>query len=750
MIKEFVCDGSTIFHLKNDNLSCMLRIVDEQLELLHFGQSVMDEDASAFISNYATAWGTSTMYKGKCLDCTPLAWGASGLGDFRESPFEFTIDNKPAVPLFRYTGAEITDGIYEVKGLPQAKGECESLLLGFKSKEIEMKLVFTIFETALTRRTLLKNVSDDKTVFLTKCMSQMMDVNGDYDILTLDGGWISEAHVHKTHVTYSKVVNESLTGFSSHKHNPGFLLYNGNRVYGFNLIYSGNHYASAQKSAQNLTRVMQGINPDNFVREIKPDEEFASPEAVITFSDNGFNGQRANMHKFINEHIVPAHWQYRERPILFNDWEGCMFDFNEKKLLSLARQAKDLGCELFVLDDGWFSTRDSDSSGLGDYDVNTKKLPNGLTGLSNKIHKMGMQFGLWFEPEAVNPDSKLFREHPDWAINTSEEMMLSRNELLLDLRKPEVRDYIVNNVTSIIDSVGIDYVKWDMNRHSALLGNDAHDYILGLYDVMKRIFDGRDNVLLENCASGGNRFDLGMMCFSPQIWASDDTDPIERLDIQEGLSYLYPQSVMGNHISESPHVQTLRKTPLSTRANVSFFGIFGLELDLDHLTYVDKKELQDTIEYYKKNRYLLQFGQFATIESEDGASEWQVTANGSAIVGIFHRLVHAAPGYEWLRAVGLVKDTVYNIEQRPQMLRVESFSNMVKYIAPINPAPDGMIVRNANRFYKMQDAKFTTQCSGAALNAGVPLNLKFIGTGYVDSFRNTGDFGSNVYLISEK
>ena len=743
MIRELEVDNLKYFALSNKNLSLLLRIKSGQVELLHFGASLHEDDLAVMELNPGPGWGTSTMYDGVCLDTIPLAWSAGGMGDFRESPVEFLIDGVSTVPAFVFENAtKVPSGMSSA--LPGPKGDCDTLKIILRSKYALLNLYFELYDTALCRRCELINDSG-KDMTVTKLMSSMLDLKGSYTMKTFDGSWIAETHENDTAVTCSKVVNESVTGFSSNRHNPGFILYNGEDTYGFNIIYSGNHYSSAQKSHQNLTRVMQGMNCDNFACQLKNGEKLETPVAVMTYSDGGFNGLRHIMHKFVNEHIVPQYWQYKERPVLYNDWEGCMFDFTESKLISLAKKAKNLGCELFVLDDGWFGERNSDTAGLGDYSVNRKKLPNGLEGLSGKINKLGMDFGLWFEPEAVNPDSDLYRAHPDWALEGG----LGRNELLLDLRREDVRDYIVENVSGIIDRANIKYVKWDMNRHSPLLGYEAHKYILGLYDVLKRIFNPRPEVLLEGCASGGNRFDLGILSFAPQCWASDNTDPIERLDIKTGLSYLYPLSTMSCHISASAHIQTLRATPLSTRANVSFFGIFGLELELSHLLPVEITEIKNAVEYYKENRMTFQFGEFSELKCEDGAVAWQVKKGTDIIAGVFHRLVHAAQGYEWLYA-DADKGSVYTVESRPQLLRVGQFSSMLKHIVPVDLNPNGTVVKAVDKYYKMHDAEQSFSCSGAALKSGVPMNLKFTGTGYDQNMRNQGDFGSNVYLIRKK
>ena len=568
---------------------------------------------------------------------------------------------------------------------------------------------------------------------------------------TFNGGWAAEMNKHTVPVLGSRVVNESTTGASSNMHNPGFLLSepdateDAGRVYGFNLVYSGNHYGSAQLSQQGLTRVMQGISPVNFCWEVVPGGKFETPEAVMTCSDEGFGGMSLRMHKFVLEHIVPEYWAYRDRPILYNDWEGCMFDFDQRRLLDLAKRAKSLGCELFVLDDGWFGVRNDDRGGLGDYTVNAKKLPQGMAALSAKVQQLGMEFGLWFEPESVNENSDLYRAHPDWALTDSHPTVFGRHQLLLDLTRQEVRDYIVENVTRILDTSGISYVKWDMNRHSVAVGAKAHAYILGLYEVMARIFNPRPHILLENCSSGGTRFDLGMLTFGPQIWCSDNTDPICRLTIQGNLSYLYPQSAFGAHVSAAPHAQTLRSTPLTTRGNVSFFGCLGYELDLKHLVDIEIQEIKAQIEFYKQNRRLFQFGSFRRTKTG-----WQVSLDGKTAAGVFHNLVAPSPAYEQLRVKGLDKSKRYHLRTRAQKIRIGQFAHLLKHVAPVSIDPNGAILRTADKHYGLDDGVEGYRVSGAALTSGIMLQPLFRGTGYDKNQRTQSDFGSNLYLIEEE
>lgn len=739
-----------VFGLHGEGFSCLLRINEHGLlELLHFGEPLSTADAEAFITKPGLGWGESVLLDEKstasCADSMPLAWSGAGRGDYRESPVEFGGISSD----FRFAYAQVLEKPENPSTLPFAKGKSETLKIVMTQPGAELSLYFSIFGGVLTRRAVLRNTGK-KNIVLTKFMSSLMDIHGEFDITTFDGGWISEMRKHKISVSENRVVNESVTGFSSHRHNPGFLLSepeateDSGIVYGFNLIYSGNHYAAAQRSLQGFTRVIQGISPSDFIKTLAPGEIFESPEAVLAFSEKGFSSLSEKMHRFVSENIIPEYWKNRERPVLFNNWEGCMFDFNEARLLGLAKEAKKLGCELFVLDDGWFGKRDSDKAGLGDYSINKQKLPNGISGLSKKINSMGMEFGLWFEPESVNEDSDLFRAHPDWILRDDFTPLKGRNQFLLDLTRPEVRDYIVENVSAILDSAKISYVKWDMNRHSVALGTKAHDYIIGLYEVLGRIFGPRPRVLLESCSSGGNRFDLGMLCFGPQIWCSDNTDPIERITIQENLSYLYPQSTFGAHVSAAPHAQTLRNTPLCTRGNVSFFGCLGYELDLKHLLGIEKKQISEQIAFYKKYRRVFQFGKFYRLKNG-----WQVTEGKTTLAAVYRKILPAAPGYEKLRLKNLDKAKVYTFSTFAQKLRVGQFGSLVKHVVPVNLNPNGFILRTADKFVTLPDGNLEFKASGGAFSAGIMLLPLFRGTGYDKNQRTLTDFGSELFIIEE-
>lgn len=740
-----------LFHLRNHTLSCLLRVNRYGLlEQVYFGAPVRSEDVEALAGQPGLGWGSSLLLNdkdpGSCPDAMALAWSGSGRGDFRESPLE--MDGQSTN--FCYVNYGVLDVPPAMEcGLPQTHGKGETLEIIMEQPGARLRLYFTLYETAMTRFAVLENIGE-QPIELHKLMSFSMDLYGCYTMTTFNGGWATEMQHCDTVVGASRVVNESATGASSNQHNPGFLLSEDDAtedagcVYGVNLIYSGNHYASARQSQQGFTRVMQGINPANFCKTLRPGEKFETPEAVLCYSGAGFNGLSARMHKFVLDHVVPEYWSYRERPVLYNSWEGCMFDFNESRLVDLGRCAKNLGCELFVLDDGWFGKRNNDLAGLGDYNVNLKKLPHGLDGLAQKISKLGMEFGLWFEPESVNEDSDLYRAHPDWALTDRFPTIYGRHQLLLDLTKPEVRDYIVEHVSRVLDSANITYVKWDMNRHSVAVGRKAHEHVLGLYEVLRRIFGPRPHILLESCSSGGNRFDLGMLCFGPQVWCSDNTDPISRLDIQGNLSYLYPQSTFGAHVSASPHAQTLRATPLATRGNVSFFGCLGYELDLKHLAAIEVQEIKHQIELYKSYRNVFQFGTFRRMKNG-----WQVSRDGITAAGVFHKLIPAAPGYEQLRLKGLDAGKTYQLRTRAQKIRIGQFAHLLKHVAPVNLNPNGAVLNTADKHYGLEDGVEGYRVSGAALLSGILLQPLFRGTGYDRNQRTQGDYGSNLYIIEE-
>ena len=637
-----------------------------------------------------------------------------------------------------------------------------------KYPDILLRLNYTVFEecNVIARNAELINGSDGE-VFIRKFMSFMFDLpRADYTMLTLDGGWAKEAHIHERPVSYGILVNDSTTGGSSNRHNPAFMIKacdageEHGEVYGFNLIYSGNHYSAVEMGNHDTLRVMSGINPHCFLWKLKKGESFVVPQAVMSFSKNGTNSLSGNMHDFVNSHIISENFRYSERPIVINNWEATFFNFNRRKLLALARKAKTLGVEMFVLDDGWFGKRNSDTAGLGDWVVNKKKLPGGIVSLVKKINRMGMRFGLWFEPECVNEDSDLYRSHPEWAITVpGRNPSFGRNQLVLDLTRRDVQDYIVDSVDKVLSSANIEYVKWDYNRHisdmySSSLRNQGeffHRYILGLYEVLRRIFkEKHPNVLLESCSSGGNRFDLGMLCFSPQIWTSDDTDARERLDIQRGIYCFYPPSTVSSHVSMTPNQQTLRSAPLASRFNVAAFGVLGYELDFGELTPDERKQIKSQIDFYKAHRKTLQYGHIYRYFPKMGEREsWQIEGEKEIIAAIYNLDYHTSPARDILRILPAKIGKRYSMQSVRAHLRIARFGSLIKHISPVNIRSDGAIMRFADRHFSLVDGEESYICSGEALVGGIPLAMQYSGTGYNPDIRVLGDFGSTMYTVTE-
>lgn len=775
---EYIIEKDHTFLINTENTSYMLMVNEHgHLEQLHYGAPVQIADAQALRYKSTMPYGSEVMYTQSdetyCLDNVPLNWSGIGKGDFRVTPLEMQMPDGSYTSDFVFERFELREGAYLATTMPCAYDEdgksAETLILYMRDKvyNISLELVYTAYtkENVLTRRAVLTN-EEEQPLVIRRLMSMLLDLpNRDYKMVTLDGDWIAEANRHDRRLMPGCFVNQSTTGSSSNRHNPGIMIAekraneDSGIVYGFNLVYSGNHYTAVELSSHQMVRVISGINPLCFSWALQKGERFETPEAVMTFSAQGFNDMSHNFHNFVNTRIVRGDWKGQERPVLLNNWEAHFFKFTRRKLLRLARRAEKLGVELFVLDDGWFGKRNDDKAGLGDYYVNRNKLPDGIEGLSKRITKMGLRFGLWFEPESVNIDSVLFQSHPEYAVKLpNREPSFGRNQLLLDLTNPSVREYIVKNVSRILDRADISYVKWDMNRHMSDMfsencasGEFYHRYILGLYEVLEQIFRPRPHILLESCSSGGNRFDLGMLCYSPQIWASDDTDPIERLRIQKGLSYFYPISTMGAHVSQSPHQQTLRATPLSTRFNVAAFGAFGYELDLDELSAVEKKQVKKQIAFYKRYRRTFQFGDFYRYDAEDGNKETFLSVShdkSKGVLAFIQTLARAGESNDVLSIKGLDKSRTYKLDTVPQKVSVSRFGGLIKHISPVKLKSDGYILRMVNRHYALTDGALSFSASGSALQSGVGLNNQYIGTGYHSNLRLWGDFGSQMYTLS--
>ncbi|MBM7829835.1 alpha-galactosidase [Agromyces cerinus] len=765
--------SADVFFLQTANTSYWFRITEHgHLEHLHYGPLLPIQDPSALGVKRTLEHGSSVVYApddtSYCLDAVPLEYSGTGQGDYRLSPIEvFTAHGVDTD--FRYREHRIIEGVVAADTLPTADGgagvETLEITLADELAQLELTLLYTVFPDTdvITRRAILRNTGNAVAEIAQLASLQLDLPDRGFRIRTFDGGWIHETHSHDRPVSPGVFSIGSTTGASSNRHNPGLLLISDDAdedrgwCYGVNLVYSGGHQTSIERDAHGSVRALSGIQRQGFRWPLAPGEHFEAPEAVLGFSDRGLNGLSDRMHRFVRSHITPAAYRELPRPVVYNSWEAAFFDIDEKRLHKLAAQAAKLGVELFVIDDGWFAGRGDDTAGLGDYAVDAAKFPSGLDAFVQRAEKLGMQCGIWVEPEMVSEDSELFRAHPDWALRVpGKAAREGRHQQVLDLCNPDVCDYLVAELGALIDDAGFTYVKWDMNRHIADAysphvahpGMTAHRYMVNLYGVLERVFATRPHVLLEMCSSGGNRFDLGMLRYAAMIWASDDTDPIERLEIQQGLSHLYPLSTISAHVSAAPHQQTLRDTPLSTRFNVAAFACLGYEYDLDFLTAEEKREIIEQIAFYKKHRATFQFGRFRRIRS--GRPErviWQVGDGDNAIVGNFQRGVRAAPERDSLPIAGLQPGIRYRVTAKRQRLMLDRLGALVNHVSPVRLDPNGLVMNIVTKHKSLPDAVEEYRGTGELLAAGIRLEMQFSGTGHSPAVRMLGDYGSTLYLV---
>lgn len=773
------------FHISTDKTSYIIRILDSGHPAgLYYGAKIRNKETyDSLYANFSLWTGSSTSYSPEteqfCLDSVCLEFPGFGKGDYREPAVELLYADGTRVSDFTYTSHRVYDGHNSLDGLPHGfkngdDVETLELCLSDKITGINAVLSYTVYVNSdiITRSVKIENKSES-SVKIEKIMSFNLDfTESAFEMITLDGKWIRERHINSRKLTEGACVIDSKKGLSSANHNPFICLKRDNtselsgECFGFSIIYSGNHQGLAEVNPHNFTRIQMGISPFDFCWNLKPGEDFQTPEAVLTFSNEGFNGMSKNFHSFVNKNLIPQQWQQKERPILINNWEATYFDFDEKKLIKLAEEAVKLGIELFVLDDGWFGgKRDDDKASLGDWFEDKKKLPGGLERLSRKIHAMGLQFGLWVEPEMINADSNLYREHPEWVIKTpNRPASEGRNQFVLDLANPEVVDFLFETFSDVFRRAELQYVKWDNNRNMSDMFSNAlpaeaqqehgHRYILGLYSLMKRLKSEFPEVLFESCASGGNRFDLGMLYYMPQTWTSDNTDAVERISIQYGTSMLYPPSSMGAHVSAIPSHQVLRNTPLETRFNVAAFGLLGYELDLTKLSNFDKKAIKQQIEFYKEHRMLFQFGDFYRLKSpfEDNQPMWMVVSQDrtEAMLGFYQILQKPNAGFEQYRMSGLNENFLYRIKTRAQFLNIRAFGELINHVAPIKMKADSIVhtVVSNNYMFETEVAE-ETAFGDELMNIGLKPWHQFMGTGYSEKTRIIGDFGSRIYHIKQ-
>ncbi len=782
MITNISEKGRPFFALHTKNTTYLLRITETgQVEHVYYGKRIRADHVSeveSLVEKHAFAPGNSVLYDQEhssfSLEDVALEVSGEGKGDYREPMITLRAFDGSSTTDFVYHSFDITSGKKAFRNLPGSYDETGSvqqltLFLRDKNNGYSLKLNYWVYEECdvITRNAVFANPTEHAVV-LDRALSMLMDLNEkDLTVTSFHGGWAKEMGRYDITLSAGKFVNESKTGSSSSRSNPFVMAARPNAaedtgdVFAFNLIYSGNHYTALEVSSFGKTRIVSGIQPANFQWAVEPGKSFEMPEAVMTFSDHGYNGMSGNMHRFIQNHIVRGEWAHKDRPILLNSWEANYFDIDENRLLALARAGKEAGVELFVMDDGWFGTRDNDTQSLGDWKVNRKKLPNGLAGICEKINALGMQFGIWVEPEMVNVNSDLYRKHPDWTVEIpGRDHSEGRNQRILDLANPKVVKYVTERMRRIFASAPITYVKWDMNRifsdvYSPFLpkkrqGECAHRYILGLYRMMKTLTEEFPHILFEGCAAGGNRFDLGILCYFPQIWGSDNTDAVSRLSIQTGYSYGYPQNTFSAHVSACPNHQTLRTTDIETRFNVAAFGSFGYECSFTEMSREEMAAVKAQIDLYKKYRHVLQYGRFYRGRAYGNVWEWIcVSEDKKTAVGMLCQK-EMMPGEprQYFTPKGLDENTKYHFYGRELKFNVKEFGSLINTAAPFHVRQDSLVHNVIARFVKMDSEKENyTSYGDTLMYGGVELAPAFVGTGFNEHVRYFPDYGSRLYFM---
>lgn len=675
--------NETMFHLYNEKISYVMTVLpNQQLGHVYFGpalgkiesfdQIYLDKKANKSAGTVKFFDGNNSFTLADRYQELPIY----GTTDFREGALTLFEEETPLYTDFKLHSFRCYKG--KVRNLDKPAsfaGENESQSIEFElvdaERELKIDMTYTIFRGlgTIARKQKISNIGDEARR-IERFMSGVLELkNRDFEWVHLSGAWLKERHIKATTVSQGTMSVGSLKGASGHQHNPFVALKEKSTskdhgyVYGANLIYSGNFLAQVEMDEWNNLRLMIGMHPEHFSWKLDPGETFESPESIFTFSNLGMNGLIQESAQFVEKHIIPPHWQERERPIVFNNWEATYFDFYEEKLLSLAKESRSLGMECFVLDDGWFGNRNSDRSSLGDWTANNAKFPKGIGHFAQEIHALDLKLGIWFEPEMVSPDSKMYQEHPEWVVkHPYNRISIGRGQYVLDFANPIVVESIFQAMKEIILETNLDYIKWDMNRniteaYSAYLAENGiaqtefyHRYMLGVYKLYQKILSAFPNILIEGCAGGGGRYDLGILFYSPQIWPSDDSDAVERLTIQSGTLLGYPMSSFSNHVSASPNHQVDRHTSLTFRQHTAMFGPLGYELDLFSLSTEEKQKIKNHIEFYKQHRQLLTFGTFYQLNSAEKQNEviWAVhdSDKQEILIGFYKILAEANPASE--------------------------------------------------------------------------------------------------------
>ena len=707
------------YHLYNDKISYIMCITPlGDLGNIYFGKRVHDKaDMSYVVNRFGlpnVALDPDT--ESYSQELNRQEYPCFGATDFGTQAYEIETDNGSKVSSFTYLKHRIFKGKKEIKGLPATySSDDEAMTLEVTLEDdltkVTMTLSYTIFEKypVIARHVTFSNKGTAQ-VKLTRALSMCLDLaDQKYEWMQFSGAWARERIPVVKKLSAGSVSIESKRGISSANQNPFVIIkrpetndFSGEAI-GMSLVYSGNFIAKGECDTFGRLRLLMGIHPDRFTWPLKKGESFDTPEVVIARTDEGMNELSQTYHKLFNNNLVRGKWKNTPRPILLNNWEATFMDFDEERILEIAQKAKEAGVELFVLDDGWFGERNDDFAGLGDWVENPKKLPDGIRGLARKINALGMKFGFWIEPEMVNPDSNLYRRHPEWALKTpGRKSSLGRHQMVLDFSRREVVDYIYKALKKVMTNASVSYIKWDMNRsltevYSAKIppeeqGMVYHKYIMGVYRLYEWLRADFPDILFESCSSGGNRFDAGMLYYAPQAWCSDNTDAIDRIKIQYGTSYGYPISSIGAHVSAIPNQQTGRSTSIETRANVAYFGTFGYELDLNHISSEEFEVVKKQILFMKKYRELFQFGTFYRLRSpfEEDQAAWMVVSEDrkKAIFALYclRSNVNQLPGF--LKLAGLLPDEKYIL--KGEEYYGDELMNMGVTLGRLNP--NGMTI----------------------------------------------------------
>lgn len=698
IINIFYNEKDKAFKLRANNTDYMMKVCEEgYLAHVYYGNKVPDEDLTYLLRLDESPFTPATNDRDRAsfMDTLPFEYPCFGLGDYRESAFKIMDADGMSTCDLRYVSHKMYEGKPKLEGLPATfateESGCSTLEITMYDKyaDIEVVLIYTAFDKldVITRSAVITNKSE-KPFKITRALSACVDFDTDkMDMITLNGSWARERAVERCRLHHGKQLVDSCKGESSHQNNPFVALCDNNadedkgEVFGFNFVYSGNFYAQAEVTQHKKTRFIMGINPLDFEWLLEKGESFTCPEVVMVHSDEGIGKMSRTFHDLYRNNLIRGEYKDKRRPILINNWEATYFNFDTDKLIDIAKEASKLGIEMLVMDDGWFGHRDSDNSSLGDWFVYEKKLKGGLKYLVDEVNKLGMKFGIWFEPEMISPDSELYKAHPDWAIQIKgRPLTLCREQYVLDYSRKEVRDYVYGMMKKILDSANIEYIKWDMNRQLTEVGSATlpaerqrelwHRYVLGVYDLMDRLTTDYPHILLENCSGGGARFDPGMLYYSPQIWCSDDTDAIERLKIQHGTSMCYPCSAMGAHVSDCPNHTVGRNTPFKTRGHVAMVGTFGYELDVTRIPQEDRDAIPAQIEEFNKFNKLVRTGDHYRIGNmfEDNTWDaWEFVAKdkSEALFEFVQVLARPNERSRRIKLKGLEPEAYYYEESEP-------------------------------------------------------------------------------------